>query len=665
MESVSNVAVADDAVAALRLPARLRGLRQALQLLQPIAVFACVALLILTASRLGLVLRYHDRLTADAGVLPLLVLGLRFDAIVVAGLCSLPVLAHLLMPGFFLRSSGWARVRTCWFSAWIFLLTFNEAATPAFMAEFGVRPNRQYVEYLNTPGVVFSTIWHVNRVSVLVGLCLAAFAALVVRQLLVRAAPSPATPPWVRALVLLPLLVGLGYVARGSLGHRPLSISNAALSGDAAVNDLALNSTYSVAYAIRQLLHEQEGLRGYGHLPEGQALTRVQSAMQLPASAFTAPARSTSHVLVPTAQLAGRPNLVILLQESLGAQYFGSLGGLPVAQKLDTWRNRSFWFDRLYASGTRSARGIEAVVTGFQPTRSSSVIKLEGAQRNFFTLARALREQGYRTEFIYGGDASFDNMRRFFLNNGFDRVIDQRDLQPVAGFSTTWGVSDEDLYARVHDEVTTHYRDGKPFFTLVFSTSNHPPYDFPAGRIKLFEQTGHSHRNAARYADYAVGRYLDLASRSPYWANTLFTVVADHESRSIGAQLVPIFSFHIPAFIAGGPVHPRIVTRLASQLDLLPTTLSLMGLRTTLPATGIDQSRTDLKGPGHAMMQFNENAAWRVGDRLAVLVPHKPVREFRIVGTDLLPVPADPEFARDALAQAQLPIEAYQEGWYH
>jgi phosphoglycerol transferase MdoB-like AlkP superfamily enzyme len=570
------------------------------------------------------------------------------------------------MPGALLRSRTWEWVRRAWFSTWMLVLTFNEAATPAFMAEFGVRPNRQYVEYLNTPGVVFSTIWHANRASFLTGIGLAALAAYAARRLLQRVPAGLSAPaPWARLLVLLPLLVATGYAARGSLGHRPLSASNAAVSADATVNDLALNSTYSVAYAIRQLLHERDALRGYGHMPEGEALARVERGMQLPASAFTAPGQSTSHLLVPTVQLPGKPNLVILLQESLGAQYFASLGGQPVAQMLETWRGRSFWFDQLYASGTRSARGIEAVVTGFQPTRTSSVIKLEGAQQNFFTLARALKEQGYRTEFIYGGDASFDNMRRFFLNNGFDRVIDQADLEPGAGFSTTWGVSDEDLYARVHEEVASHYRDGKPFFTLVFSTSNHPPYDFPDGRIELVEQPKQTHRNAARYADHAVGSYLELAARSAYWSNTLFTVVADHESRSIGDQLVPIFSFHIPAFIAGGPVQPRIVSRLASQIDLLPTTLSLMGLRTTLPVTGIDQSRTDLSGPGHAVMQFNENAAWRVGDRVAILMPHHPVREFRIAGRALLPVATDPDFARDALAEAQLPIQAYQEHWYN
>ncbi len=638
------------------------GLRSATQ---PLVIFAALALVILTLSRLGLAGTYRARMPADGSLVRLLVLGLRFDIVVVAALCSLPMVVQLLAPAWILASRAWERLRTAWFSGWILVLTFNEAATPAFMAEFGVRPNRQYVEYLDTPRVVFDTIWTASRASLLTGLGLAALAAYVTRRSLARAGSAREAPtPWLRLLVLLPLLVGLGYGARGSLGHRPLSASNAALTPDATINDLALNSTYSVAYAIRQMWHEKAGLRGYGHLPEDEALRRVRAAMQLPAPAFTDPGTSTSHVLVPTAHVARKPNLVILLQESLGAQYFASLGGEPVVQKLETWRRRSFWFDQLYASGTRSARGIEAVVTGFLPTRTSSVIKLEGAQQNFFTLARALKQQGYRTEFIYGGDASFDNMRRFFLNNGFDRVIDQADLEPAAGFTTTWGVSDEDLYARVHEEVASHYREGQPFFTLVFSTSHHPPYEFPDGRIELVEQPKASHRNAARYADFAVGSYLEQAARSDYWSNTLFTVVADHESRSIGSELVPVFNFHIPGFIAGGPVEPRIVARLASQIDLLPTTLSLMGLTVTLPATGIDQSRTDLDGPGHALMQFNENAAWRVGDRVAILLPHHPVREFRVAGRELVPVPTDPEFARDALAQTQVPIRAYAGRWY-
>src|SRR5690606_8629436 len=117
-------------------------------------------------------------------------------------------------------------------------------------------------------------------------------------------------------------------------------------------------------------------------------------------------------------------NLVIILQESLGATFVESLGGVPVTPELEKLKAQGWWFENLYATGTRSVRGIEAVVTGFAPTPAQSVVKLSLAQQHFYTLGSALAEQGYHTSFVYGGEAHFDNMRAIFTGNGFDDVID-------------------------------------------------------------------------------------------------------------------------------------------------------------------------------------------------------------------------------------------------
>lgn len=617
-----------------------------------------------SASRLLLAWRYAGHFTAGASLLEVLGRAWRFDLVVICAVCLLVVLVQWIAPRRLLLSGIWQGTLAAWLAAWLMLIVWNEAATPDFMAEFGLRPNRLYVEYLDSPREVFMTIWEAHRLALLMGIALTGSAGFLAWRALGRR-PLRDAPHWgLRLVVLAPLVAALAFGVRGSTGHRPLNISFAASSADPLVNDLALNSTYSAVHALWQMSREKDVLKGYGNIPEAEVIARVRSGMQLPPAAFSDPARPTLHELVPTARPGGRPNLVILLQESLGAHYFQSLGGLPVAQKLETWRGRSFWFDNLYASGTRSARGLEAVVTGFLPTRAPSVLRLERAQRDFFTLAQVLKAQGYQTEFVYGGDSSFDNMRRFFLGNGFDRVVDWSELLPGAKFSTTWGVSDEDLYAWVARKLERDAADGRPHFTLVFSTSNHPPYDFPDGRIDLYEQPKQTQNNAARYADFAVGSFLESAAASPWWANTLFMVVADHESRTLGEGLVPVLSFHIPAFIAGGTVQPREVTRLASQVDLLPTALSLMGLRVAIPAPGLDQSRTDLTGPGRALMQFHDTNAYRVGDDVEVLDPDGTAHHFRVRGQHLEPAPPDTELEREALAHTQWPVLAYRQGWY-
>lgn len=128
-------------------------------------------------------------------------------------------------------------------------------------------------------------------------------------------------------------------------------------------------------------------------------IRRNRAILQLPDSAFPDPRAPLDHQVVPTQAVVNRPDLVVIVEESPGAHYVASLGGEPVAGMIDGWRHRSLWFDRLFATGTRSARGLEAVVAGFPPARAASVLRLEGAQQGFFTFARALRDVGYDTTF--------------------------------------------------------------------------------------------------------------------------------------------------------------------------------------------------------------------------------------------------------------------------
>lgn len=640
-----------------------RGLADIGAFLGPVILFAVLAFAVLAASRGFLAWSNASRIATMAGLGEVFHRGVRFDVVVVGAVCSVALLVKWLAPSSWLRHPWWPRLLTAWLAAWLMLIVWNEAATPDFVAEFGVRPNRLYLEYLDSPREVFATLWLAHRPALVAGVVMAIVAGGVSVLLLHRPC-LPVPSLGVRVLALAPVVALAAFGARGSVGHRPLNVSFASFGTDALVNDLALNSTYSAVHALVAMARERRVLTAYQELPRVEVIRRNKVAMQLPAAAFADPLLPLAHRVGPASSPARPPDLVVLIQESLGAHYVASLGGDPVATRMDSWRNRSFWFDRLYATGTRSARGLEAIVTGFPPTRAASVLKLEGAQRGFFTLASVLREQGYETRFIYGGDSSFDNMRRFFLGNGFDEVIDWTDFPAGAGFRTTWGVSDEDLYARVHSELAARDGSDKPRFTLVFSTSNHPPYEYPAGRIVPYDAAPATPANAARYADFAVGSYLDTARRSAYWDRTVFLVVADHASRVVGSGLVPVPSFHVPGFFAGGPIQPRIVGRIASQLDLLPTTLSLLGIAATIPSTGIDQTRTDLSGPGHALMQFHDTAAYRNGDDVVILQPGQAPVHFGLAGQRLVPRARNVELERDAIALTQWPVLAYREGFY-
>lgn len=637
----------------------------------PLLALYALGLALLSASRIGLMLWQSGRV-ADTGIwATLLVQGVRVDLIQLGLLAIIPL---LLLPLFSFRRAwpAWRTFTRWWLIAAIAALAFLEMATPPFILEYDVRPNRFFIEYLKYPREVFSMLWGGYKLELVAGVLATALCGVLTARFVAPWKQQPARWPWWAVLASWPLVVLLViFGVRSTLDHRPANPALFALTPDTMVNSLILNSAWSVTYEAYRMKDEAISSEIYGKLPETDILAEVRAA----AEAFGGPPRPwlsddipTLNRLMPT-RMRPRPlNLVIVLQESLGATFVESLGGVPVTPELEKLKHEGWWFEQLYATGTRSIRGIEAVTTGFLPTPAQAVVKLSLAQQGFYTLAETLRRQGFHTEFIYGGESHFDNMRGFFKGNGFVSMVDQNDYaNPV--FKGSWGVSDEDLFDKAHERFSLHHAAGKPFFGLVFTSSNHSPFEFPDGRIEPYDAEKATDRNAVKYADWAMGRFFEKAKASPYWKDTLFLVVADHDIRVRGNTLIPVERFHIPGLILGADIKPRRLTTVASQIDLGPTVLSLMGVAADTPMIGRDLSAEPAGHPGRAMMQYEQNYGYIEGRDVVVLRAEKPpmlarydpvrkhLSEERTLSGD------DPR-ARRALAHALLPSWLYREQRY-
>jgi len=630
---------------------------------RPVLLFFIAGLVLLSVARLGLALWQFEAVGQAQGWTTVLLQGVRVDVATLCLLFGLLAVALVLLPAHRLVHV----VASLWLASCIALLSFLELATPGFMGEYGLRPNRLFLEYLIYPSELLSTLWHgrplqIVLAPVMVGVVFWTGWRLA-RRLFARQQASASWPLRVMLALLVLCLSALGV--RSTLGHRPLNPAMVAFSANPLVNQLPLNSFYALATATRGWLQQEDsGMDLYGTLPDRDVVAAVRATSGLPESAFFDPRIPTLAARAPS--YTGKPkNLVIVLEESLGAQFIGHLGGLPLSPNLDRLSQNAWTFTRMYATGTRSVRGIEAVVAGFSPTPAQAVVKQPRAQQDFYTLAETLAARGYDTTFYYGGESHFDNMRGFFFGNGFGRVIDQNDY-PAPGFTGSWGVSDEDLFARADEEFSLLHAAGTPFFGLVFSSSNHDPFQFPDGRIELYEQPKQTRNNAARYADHAVGGFFDRAMTSAYWDDTVFLVVADHDSRVFGEDLVPVDNFHVPALILGAGIAPRLDARIASQIDLGPTLLSLIGIGDPTPMNGRDLSDASLQGPGRALMQYEGNFAWMQGEDVVVLQPQKPPQQYRYdtASKRLQAAPLDPALAHTAHAHALWGSLAYRKNWY-
>jgi phosphoglycerol transferase MdoB-like AlkP superfamily enzyme len=504
---------------------------------------------------------------------------------------------------------------------------YVEVATFPFFAQYDVRPNYLFVEYLKYPKEVFSMIFAKYKPELLTALILiVSFIYLYLKYIKDDFRAIFALSWKRRAALFLPLGLVLFIGIRSSFGHRPANISDAMYSSNRVLNEIAKNSLYSIGNAV--YVNDKFGsnavMKQYPKMKIQKAIKIVKNLLQIKSDDEKFPLRrlEKSHFKSDNPK-----NLVIFLQESLGAQFVKAVGGEEgITPNLNRLSKEGILFTNLYSNGTRSIRGIAGVTSGIFSIPGKGVLKRNRSQRDFFTISKLLKPYGYYTMFIYGGESRFDNMRGWFLGNGFDRVIEQRDFKDPK-FVGTWGVCDGEVVERANEEFKKLYTKGQKFATVIFSTSNHSPFDFPDGKIEPIKGVPKkSVKNAIKYADWAIGHFIDLAKKEPYYKDTIIAVVADHNIRVYGDDMVPVNMFHIPGLILGGGIKPKVWDSISTQPDLLATVLDLTGLDLQYPIMGksiFSDTKSRL-----SLMQFNDYYALRVKDEVAILRPNKKPLTF-------------------------------------
>ncbi len=635
-----------------------------LMFLKPIFIYFIIGLLITTLSRLFLFILFNDRISIIENYGYLFPIGIRFDLIVLCYTAILPSFIILVLPDKIVAKLS--RIISGYFIVFLTILLFLELATPTFIKQYDTRPNRLFVEYLMYPKEVLEMLfkgygWVILLVTIILGLLI----YLVIKKGKGLFAYTTGTPLKIK-LMAFPVVFFLLFLgARSSLTSiRPINASNAVFSKDQLTNSIALNSFYTVGFSLYSLKNEEDMAKMYGGLPKEDAFNRVKKYMT--SDGVIGNEIGPLHHLQKSTHKREKPyNLVVLLQESIGAEYVGCLGGLPITPNIDALAKEGMLFTNLYATGTRSVRGIEAVTTGFLPSASRSVVKLGKSQNNFFTLANVLKQEGYATSFVYGGSSNFDNMASFFNGNGYENIIDEEDFtDEEIAFKGTWGVCDESLMKKANN-LFSSYKE-KPFYSLVFSSSNHDPFEFPDGRIELHDKQKNTVNNAIKYADYALGEFFEMAKKEAYYKNTVFIIIADHNTRTWGNDLIPVNKFHVPALIIAPNIEGKVsYNKLMSQIDIPPTLLDLIGMDVQSPMPGRNIFQLNDSIPGRSIMQFHTTNAFRNGNDMIVLQPNSKPIQFKVNENDeMTPADLDPELAKDALSHIISASHLYNDRTY-
>ncbi len=378
-------------------------------------------------------------------------------------------------------------------------------------------------------------------------------------------------------LVLL-LLTGLLFIPiRGGFTTSTMNVGKVYYSGNQRLNHAAINPLFSL---MENVSKQKDFSKQYRFMAPDVAdrlfLQRLDPAViacrEAAADGVEPPAPSAP---VDTLFNRERPDILLVIMESFSSKLMETFGGVPgVTPNLDSLAREGVLFTNFYANSFRTDRGLVSILSGYPAQPNMSLMKFPHKTQSLPSLAGSLKQAGYATDYYYGGDADFTNMRSYLLSSGFEGLVCDRDF-PIAERMSKWGVHDHLVFRRLLEEVEQDTLTGDTRRLRVLQTSSsHEPFKVPYRRLE------DERLNAFAYTDSCVGDFIRRFRRLPQWNKTVIVLVPDH----LGAYPETIDNFEfgryqIPLLLLGGAVRqPRRVDVYGSQQDLVATLLAQLSL---------------------------------------------------------------------------------------
>jgi len=576
-------------------------------------------------------------------------IGLRFDTIVASFFLVIPLILLSFSPK--ILASFIEKFLKIYFLIIFGFFIYMSVATFPFFAEYDLRPNFLFVEFLKYPKEVLGLILTDYKLP----LSIAVILIYIFGKVYLKTATFKdiLEQDYFKRVFLFPFILVLLFIGvRSSFGHRPANLSDAMFSNNRILNEMGKNSVYTLFYSIYAYKKFEAGNidKTYGKIDIDEAFSRIKKLLNIKNGNI----RSLNRFM---SAKQTKKNIIIFIIESLGYQFLNETL-TPNIMKL---KNQSLFFTNLYSNGTRSIRGIAGLVAGNYSIPGLGIVKRNKSQNNFFTLNKAVKPYNYKTMFFYGGESRFDNMKGWFLGNGFDEVYDEEKITEFS-FKGNWGVGDRDVVKFANKIFTKLYKNNQKFAAVIFSTTNHTPFDLPKDFDYLKGYKKRSRFNTVHYTDKAIGDLIKLARKNGYLKDTIIVVSGDHNIRVYGKDVVPVDMFQIGGFIIGGGIKAQIYNKQVSQPDILATTLDLAGISGNFPIMG-NSIFSDKKRQIN-LMQFHDRYALMIKNKVAVAVPYKGTSTYIYKNKHLIKTKKDTELEKDLLAFLKVLDYLYQNRLY-
>jgi phosphoglycerol transferase MdoB-like AlkP superfamily enzyme len=590
--------------------------------------------------RVGLLLLFSERANHPPlnDLAQAFLIGFRFDSVAILALLLVPT---VLLPWVDM-ANRWVRRVTVWYlTLGLSIFIFALLADIRYFSHFDTHLNFQALQYVETGG---KTTWHVTVTDPLFWPSIAAWvlfsvaSCLVIRLIFKKTDNLRNRTSWGAQIIWFLLAFALVFLGiRGRTGISPIDWGVAYISDNAFVNQLGLNGVYTFGKAFNEeghdprLVYTPERYR-FPFIPTEDALDTVRSMLAMPNEQWLEPDQSLLRQVTAPEKRGFRPNIILVLMESWTGRYTGCLGAdLNLTPRFDSLAAHGILFDQFYATGFRTNYGMGGTLCAFPSLPGRSILDRYHANHPFVALPSILEARGYTTLFTYGGDMVFDNMQGFFKTQGVQRFLGENEIGKEHIFAK-WGIPDHVVFDHIVQMADTLPR---PFQLTCLTLSNHEPFDLPDSSVQVYADDSEESRvrNSHRYADFALGRFMDSMATRPEFDSTIFIFVSDHNKLEPAAPTPHPLQFRIPCLIYSPALigsEGRRISIVGGQVDIIPTLMGLLGGNYVHASWGRDLLQLPPDDPGFASVNILNKLGYVEGNRYYTAWVGLPPSYYRV-----------------------------------
>ncbi len=490
--------------------------------------------------------------------------GFRLDASFVGYISIIPFLL-ILLSLFIPNKVTSILIKTSTYS-FVIIISFLMVIDTSLYQSWGTRIDSTLLNYLNTPEIMWATastfqiitgalFWIISSLSFI----------LLFNKMINKQIKKIKKGGFLIALSILIVISSIIIPIRGGLQVIPINQSNVYFSKNMFGNHAAVNFMWNFTHSISSEVSDKNPYKKFQNaLANNIIKSRKENLLH-----------TTNDSILNTS----KPNVILIIWESLTAKLVGSLGGeANVTENLNRLSNEGILFTNFYANGDRTDKGLIAILSGYYPQTNKSIIKIPSKNRSLPMLTKSMIKAGYKTSFYYGGDLNFGNMNTYLRNAGVTNFVDGNSFDKK-DWNSKWGAHDHVFMNRFTNDLNLKIEE--PFFKIALTLTSHEPFEFP-GDYKFGKDTEENKfRSSHAYTDKTIGKFIENAKKQNWWKNTLIIIMADHGHRSPehkGAFNSPE-KFKIPMLWLGGAVNKNFkVNTISSQVDFSYSLLNLLNI---------------------------------------------------------------------------------------